>query len=105
MAKVIETNTWRGGDIIVGDESNMKELCTLVEAWSPELAKLIEECSRIERTCEIVGDVIAGESAKCSECGFDYEDVIPATAAWITSHTSHCAGCGAKIKSDVDDEE
>jgi predicted Zn-ribbon and HTH transcriptional regulator len=105
MARVIETNAWRGGNLIVGDKPNMKELCTIIEAWSPELAKLIEECSRTERTCEIVGDAVAGEQVKCSECGFEFDDVIPGTAAWITTHTSHCAGCGARIAGGENNDE
>ena len=98
MAKILETNAWRGGDLIVSGSPDVAELCRLVSAWSPDLAKIIGECVQSEDECDIIGDVIAGEHATCSKCGFDFEDIIPGTAAWIEDHIKRCPGCGTRIR-------
>jgi len=53
---------------------------------------------RTERTCSIVGDIMADEMVACDKCGFRYCKIIDASAAWIEPRINYCPGCGAKIE-------
>jgi len=104
MARVIETNPWRGGDLIVSDSPDIAELCALAKAWSPELAELIAVCAqtRAERTCHLIGPPDVSNSKRCSECESSFGLYQILSQADEGSYGKYadakfCPCCGARI--------